>query len=145
MGTTTNTSDGDHNNPLPSQQQRTVPLSVALDYVGAILDESRKEISRLQSEVEEYNQLCNSMEAEAAALLRASNPLSSASTTNPFSPFEETKQQQNYSRINIDEMYSKVRLSMEEGGGSNEQMMDIRSPGVEQSREAFWREMDQSE
>jgi hypothetical protein len=29
-------------------RQRTVPLSVALDYVGAILDESRKEISRLK-------------------------------------------------------------------------------------------------
>jgi hypothetical protein len=28
--------------------QRTVPLSVALDYVGAVLDESRKEISRLK-------------------------------------------------------------------------------------------------
>jgi hypothetical protein len=31
-----------------SSGQRTVPLSVALDYVGAILDESRKEISRLK-------------------------------------------------------------------------------------------------
>ena len=29
-------------------QHRTVPLSVALDYVGAVLDESRKEISRLK-------------------------------------------------------------------------------------------------
>ena len=28
--------------------QRTVPLSVALDYVGEILDESRREISRLK-------------------------------------------------------------------------------------------------
>ena len=28
--------------------QRTVPLSVALDYVGEILDESRSEISRLK-------------------------------------------------------------------------------------------------
>ena len=31
-----------------SSRQRTIPLSVALDYVGAILDESRKEISRLK-------------------------------------------------------------------------------------------------
>ncbi len=29
-------------------KKRTVPLSVALDYVGAILDESRKDISRLK-------------------------------------------------------------------------------------------------
>lgn len=29
-------------------KQRTIPLSVALDYVGAILDESRKEITRLK-------------------------------------------------------------------------------------------------
>jgi vacuolar protein sorting-associated protein 11 len=31
-----------------SSRQRTIPLSVALDYVGAILDESRKEILRLK-------------------------------------------------------------------------------------------------
>ncbi len=29
-------------------KKRTVPLSVALDYVGAILDDSRKDISRLK-------------------------------------------------------------------------------------------------
>ena len=35
--------------PAPSVvNQRTVPLSVALDYVGSILDESRKEITRLK-------------------------------------------------------------------------------------------------
>lgn len=56
-------------------QQRTVPLSVALDYVGTILDESRQEIGRLRSEVEEYNQLCNSMEKEVESLLRASQGL----------------------------------------------------------------------
>ena len=86
--------------------QQTVPLSVALEYVGAILDESRKEISRLkvrlcllckpcilrrshryayqarlasllvQSEVQEYNSLCNSMEAEVSSLLRASQHVS---------------------------------------------------------------------
>lgn len=86
-----------------SPRQRTVPLSVALDYVGAILDESRKEISRLKvrnsciirifrhvdeahsflmkSEVEEYNQLCNSMETEVESLLRASQPLSAPKGT----------------------------------------------------------------
>ena len=31
-----------------SARQQTVPLSVALEYVGAILDDSRREISRLK-------------------------------------------------------------------------------------------------
>lgn len=31
-----------------SSGQQTVPLSVALEYVGSILDESRKEINRLK-------------------------------------------------------------------------------------------------
>jgi hypothetical protein len=55
-------------------QQQTVPLSVALDYVGAILDDSRQDISRLKAEVEEYNQLCNSMEAEVNSLLSGHGP-----------------------------------------------------------------------
>lgn len=65
-------------------QQRTVPLSVALDYVGAILDDSRKEIGRLKSEVEEYNQLCNSMEKEVESLLRASHGLPAPKGKNSF-------------------------------------------------------------
>lgn len=56
-------------------QKRTVPLSVALDYVGTILDESRQEIGRLRSEVDEYNQLCNSMEKEVESLLRSAQGL----------------------------------------------------------------------
>jgi hypothetical protein len=43
---------------VDAQKRRTVPLSVALDYVGTILEDSRKDISRLKSEVEEYNLLC---------------------------------------------------------------------------------------
>ena len=39
-------SSDDATNDTP--QHRTIPLSVALDYVGAVLDESRKEISRLK-------------------------------------------------------------------------------------------------
>lgn len=106
--------------------QQTVPLFVALEYVGAILDESRKEISRLKSEVQEYNSMCNSMEAEVSLLLRASQHVgviqgSSEKTT----------------RTNIDEVYSKVRTSVE----SN----DRQAGRGEQSREAFWREMHQSE
>jgi hypothetical protein len=113
---------------MPEQpSQRTVPLSVALDYVGDILDESRKEISRLKIEVEEYSQICNSMEAEIESLLKASQMIpSSKETDDEFSP-----------RINIEEMYTKVRLALDEG-----EKLDSKA---ELSREAFWREMDQSE
>jgi len=110
--------------PSDRVQPRTVPLSVAIDYVGDILDESRKEISRLKVEVEEYNQLCNSMEAQIDSLLYTSQtPLSSEETSKQITP-----------RINIEDMYSKVRLAVDEGENK-----------AELSREAFWREMDQSE
>jgi hypothetical protein len=104
---------------------RTVPLSVALDYVGTILEESRKEITRLSSEVEEYNQLCNSMEREIDSLLRASYALP---------PTSECASGQPPYRLNIDELYAKVRA---DDTDSNEVS--------EQPREAFWRDMNQSE
>ncbi|KAL3925604.1 MAG: hypothetical protein SGILL_000298 [Bacillariaceae sp.] len=107
-------------------QQRTVPLSVALDYVGDILDESRREISRLKIEVDEYNQLCNSMEAEIDSLLRASHAVpSNRELCEEVSP-----------RINVEEMYVKTRQALEDGEQQDR---------AELSREAFWREMDQSE
>lgn len=121
-GTSQFGSSGESNN---EPQQRTVPLSVALDYVGAILDDSRREIGRLKSEVEEYNQLCNAMEKEVDSLLRASQALPA------------TKGNQASSRINVEEMYSKVRMAADETEKS-ESKADL-------SREAFWREMDQSE
>jgi vacuolar protein sorting-associated protein 11 len=108
-------------------QIKTVPLSVALDYVGDILDESRKEISRLKTEVEEYNQLCNSMEAEIDSLLKASQP----------SPGQKEASEEISPRINIEEMYAKVRMALDEN-----EKQDHRS---DLSREAFWREMDQTE
>jgi vacuolar protein sorting-associated protein 11 len=109
-------------------QARTVPLSVALDYVGEILDESRKEISRLKIEVEEYNHLCNSMEAEIDSLLKASQ---TGLQPNKESDGEIAP------RINIEEMYAKVRSALDEGERPDGK--------ADQSREAFWREMDQSE
>lgn len=108
-------------------QVRTVPLSVALDYVGDILDESRKEISRLKIEVEEYNQLCNSMEAEIDSLLKASQTMPhSKEFNNEIAP-----------RINIEDMYAKVRSASDE--------VERPDGKADLSREAFWREMDQSE
>jgi len=106
-------------------QRRTVPLSVALDYVGTILEESRKEINRLKAEVEEYNQLCNGMENEIDSLLRASHALPTVSG-----------EAAGKASSRIDELYSKVRA--EDGD------MD-RSTSSDQPKEAFWREMKQSE
>ena len=65
------------------------------------------------------------MEAEVEALLRASQSIPS-SKADQVSP-----------KINIEEMYSKVRISLEEG-----EKVDNTA---ELSREAFWREMEQSE
>lgn len=108
-------------------QQQTVPLSVALDYVGAILDDSRQDISRLKAEVEEYNQLCNNMEAEVNSLLSGQAPGEGAN-----------KPSSSTSRMNIEELHSRLKSAIEEGSKSGENRST-------QSREAFWREMNQSE
>lgn len=116
------------------QIKRTVPLSVALEYVGTILEESRKEISRLKSEVEEYNQICNSMESEINSLLRVSNVLP------PLSPLvsNEIDASSSYaSKFNIDDLYTKVRA--DDGDHFAERIL------ASDAREAFWREMNQSE
>jgi len=113
--------------PSDRSKTRTVPLSVALDYVGDILDESRKEITRLKVEVEDYNQLCNSMEAEIQSLLNTSQTShANEDTGKNISP-----------RINIDDMYSKMRFHADDSTKHSDK--------AELSREAFWREMDQSE
>jgi hypothetical protein len=110
------------------ERKKTVPLSVALDYVGTVLEKSRKEATRLKSEIEEYNQLCNSMENEIDSLLRASYSL-------PPSLKGDSKQA-NDNRLNIDELFTKVKS--DETGEAGEGMS-------EQVREAFWREMNQTE
>jgi vacuolar protein sorting-associated protein 11 len=105
----------------------TVPLSVALDYVGNILDESRKEISRLKTEVEEYNQLCNSMEMEIDSLLKAAQTVPSRKeASEEISPL-----------INVEKMYTKVRVANDD--------IEKQDNMADTSREAFWREMDQTE
>jgi len=110
------------------EEKNTVPLSVALDYVGDILDESRKEISRLRGEVEEYNELCNKMESDIDSLLSGVRESSSASKKD----------------IDVDEMYARLRTSMEEGGSAGT-VPPSQENRTLQAREAFWREMNQSE
>ena len=75
-------------------------------------------------EVEEYNQLCNSMESDIDSLLRTSHALPS---------FDESSERP--SRLNIDELYAKVKA---EEGLNTEIISD-------QPRETFWRDMNQSE
>jgi vacuolar protein sorting-associated protein 11 len=112
-----------------SHNRRTVPLSVALDYVGTVLEKSRREASRLMSEIEEFNQLCNSMEEEISSLIRVSSGLS------PMVDDRETTASYD-GRLEIDELYARVKS--EESGS-------IRDSTSDQVREAFWREMNQTE
>lgn len=107
---------------------RTVPLSVALDYVGAILDESRKEITRLRSGVEEYNQLCNRMESEIDSLLRTSLILP---------PLPKDREALS-GKLSIDDLYVKARAEDSIG-------LDARQDQSVEKLESFWRDMAQSE
>ena len=104
-----------------------------------------------KSEVEEYNQLCNSMEEEVESLLRASQSLPSSSkgmlpglqtsslskSISSPSPFCIGTDKKLSPRINVEEMYAKVRMTLDDSE-KMENKTDL-------SREAFWREMDQSE
>ena len=110
-----------------SSTHLNVPLSVALEYVGDALDESRSECRRLRLEVEEYNNMCNSMEAEIESLLKNS------AASGPKEEEESTGDPT--SRINVDKLYSKTKL-FDDGRVSNK---------VELSREAFWRELEKGD
>jgi vacuolar protein sorting-associated protein 11 len=111
-----------------SKNKRTVPLSVALDYVGTVLEQSSREASRLKSEIEEFNQLCNSMEEEISSLIRVSSGLS---------PMIDERERSAYDgRLDIDELYARVK---------SEETGSIRDGISDQLREAFWREMNQTE
>ena len=103
----------------------SIPLSVALDYVGTLLEESRKQISRLETEVEEYNTTCNQMEQDIESLLKASNTLGSSADEDFASV-----------GISVDELYTRIRA--DENGSS-------KRPVEQPDTEGFWREMEQSE
>lgn len=112
-----------------SVNKGSIPLSVALDYVGSILEESRQEISRLTAEVEEYNNLSNEIGKDIDELLRVAEGRV-AEGRPPASTETEVM-----SRMNIDDLYAKMR--------SGESDMERRN--AENPAEAFWREMNQSE
>jgi vacuolar protein sorting-associated protein 11 len=124
-----------------SKNHHGVPLSVALDYVGTILDESRSEITRLKSEVEEYNNICNAMENEINMLLRVSGDLpqgvneaisidGSTTTSDAMTTLAN--------RLNVDDLYYQIRASDDVDKFADRVI-------VSDAREAFWREMNQTE
>ncbi|KAL7566823.1 hypothetical protein ACA910_021325 [Epithemia clementina (nom. ined.)] len=165
-------SGGGRRTSSSSSSASSVPLSVALEYLGSILEESRVEGDRLKAEVEEYNDLCNSMEREIESLLRTSrglSPLLSSSSSSStagggdsLGPGEQQQQQQPSSlsvgglrSLNIDELYSTIRQegdyhlggAMMAGVGALDASTNNtgKDPSSLLPREAFWREMDQSE
>ncbi|KAL7550009.1 hypothetical protein ACHAWF_014291 [Thalassiosira exigua] len=118
---------------FPNDSGSGVPLATAMDYVGAVLDESTKKIHRLKSNVEEYSQLCDEMELEINALMSPGslekNPGGKSrshsliftlqvqygsTSTSPFLLIVSSTQKNQGSKmnaplnINIDEMYSKL-------------------------------------
>ena len=118
------------------KQASTVPLSVALDYVGNILEESRQEGARLKAEVEEYNELCNSMEDEIESLLRTSCGLPPLAESESSSEGDKREHRQ----LSIDELYAKIRFD-DSGSSKTGANASVSDPPVE----AFWRELNQSE
>jgi hypothetical protein len=106
-----------------ASSEQTVPLSVALDYVGEILDESRGEITRLQAEVKEYTELCDNLEQEVEVLLSGGEP------------------GQKTDKMNIDELYARLQSALEEQGTSTTKVENK----TMHSREAFWRDMNNSD
>ena len=105
-----------------------VPLSVGLEYIGSMLDDSSKEISRLKNDVAEYNQMCISMQAEIDALTRVGG----TEDDEPKSASSSIRVQ----GLSISELYDKMlnapTTTSDEGEVRNES-------------EEFWREMEQSE
>ena len=102
-----------------SSSQNGVPLSVALEYIGTVMDEQSQEIDRLKNNIEEYNNMCNEMESEINELLA----------------LEKNSKASNTGGINIDEMYTKLIGSPFESGSEKKS---------ELASEEFWRQMEQS-
>lgn len=138
----------------------SVPLSVALDYVGSVLDDSAGAIDRLkvrprccrleatrcqamtslsnpflQSNVEEYSKLCGEMEREIASLL---------STSAGGTDSDRAKDRSGgLSDVEIDGMYSHLQRLEEEGDRLAKSSYGPRMS--ERTEEDFWRELSESD
>lgn len=102
-------------------EEKGVPLSVALEYIGDILDDSSKIVDRLKNDVEEYDRLCNSMANEISELL------SNDSSARSFKQIGS----------DIDEMYTKLL-------GAQQSLEHESEKKSELFAESFWREMNHS-
>lgn len=109
-----------------ANNQGSVPLSAAIDYVGSVLDDSSNKIDRLQNKVEEYSRLCNDMEQEINSLLS----LDTSSKRKIGGP-----------NVDIDDIYAKLLSSSE---GSQPHMIES-VERQQMKKEEFWREMENSE
>lgn len=115
-------SNSSRRDPLDSH---SVPLSVALKYIGGVLDESSQKIYRLKEDLKEYCGACNSMEAEIASLLASSSDRHSEEASRLLVP-----------SLDIDELCSKVRETSGRNSSGNTDTLH--------AQEEFWREMGQS-
>ena len=109
---------------LGSDYNDSVPLSVALDYIGAVLDDSSNAVERLKNEVQEYSSMCTSMETEIKTLL---GKTAGGTSSGPI-----------HSDINIDEMYSSLLEGTHGKTRTEERKTEV-------SSEEFWRELRQSD
>lgn len=102
-----------------SNEKNSVPLSVALDYIGDVFDESTKVINKLKSDVEDYSRLCDSMEDEINELLS----------------YQSDSTATKHLGIDIDFLYSKVL---------DDTIDSTSEKKSELIAESFWREMNKS-
>lgn len=111
-----------------NQTRGSIPLSVALDYVSSILEESSREVGRLNTEIAEYDGMCIAMEREIAELNRLVNPQLTVAGDgeNYISPL-----------FDIDAAYAKLLTEDPTTGPS--------ASSENRHTEAFWRELNQSE
>jgi hypothetical protein len=98
----------------------------------------------LQSEIHEYNSLCNNLETEVASLLSPSAQCKSSVTACVWvlslacrTKLLSTAAPEAPSRMDIDQVYSKVRMSIDS--------FERKLGDDERPREAFWRELSQTE
>eukprot|EP00571_Detonula_confervacea_P014445 CAMPEP_0172306174 /NCGR_PEP_ID=MMETSP1058-20130122/7296_1 /TAXON_ID=83371 /ORGANISM="Detonula confervacea, Strain CCMP 353" /LENGTH=1547 /DNA_ID=CAMNT_0013017977 /DNA_START=1 /DNA_END=4644 /DNA_ORIENTATION=- len=132
-----NISNNNNNNKSSSLNRCAVPLSAAMDYVGAVLDDSGGKIHRLKNNVEEYSRLCNDMELEINALL---SPGSSEKNS-------EVVKKNILPNVDIDEMYSNL-CQLEEDGPTGQSTTVDRGDELGRldiTKEDFWREMEHSD
>ena len=104
-----------------------VPLHTALDYIGSILDESSKEISRLRKEIESYSTSCDEMQ------LLIDNLTEKAESRETHDDDQETV----LPKLDIENMYIKLCEDLDNG--------DTSKADESKEVEEFWREIGQSD